>query len=175
MNKSIRQYIGLAAAIVAYYVIHEGAHLIYALLIGAFKEIKFMGLGMQIDVYSENMSQTQLGEFCMVGSLATFIVSYILVGYADKICKNSSKVFKAGMYYITIALLLLDPIYLSVLYKFFGGGDMNGIKFLIPEVVAQIGYGVLLVINMVVFWKVVLPKYKHAFENVVKVGKRVEE
>ena len=166
MNKSIRQYIGLASAIVAYYVIHEGAHFIYALIKGVFKEIKFMGLGMQIDVYAENMSQTQLGEFCLVGSLATFVVSYILVGYADKICKISSKVFKASMYYITIALLLLDPIYLSALYKFFGGGDMNGIKFLIPEVVAQLGYGILLVINTVVFWKVVLPKYRQAFENV---------
>ena len=165
MNKSIRQYIGLASAIIAYYVVHEGAHLIYALMTGVFKEIKFMGLGMQIDVYAENMTQTQLGEFCLVGSLATFIVAYILVCSSDKICKSSSKVFKASMYYITIALLLLDPIYLSVLCNMFGGGDMNGISMLMPEMIARVGYGILLVVNVMVFFKVVLPKYKLGFAH----------
>ena len=37
MSKRIRQYIGLFTAILAYYLIHEGAHLIYALSVGAFK------------------------------------------------------------------------------------------------------------------------------------------
>ncbi len=39
MNKRARQYIGLIAAVVAYYMIHEGAHLVYALTIGVFKQI----------------------------------------------------------------------------------------------------------------------------------------
>lgn len=39
----------------------------------------------------------------------------------------------AALYYITIALLLLDPLYLSVLCGLFGGGDMNGIALLLPE------------------------------------------
>ena len=50
MSKRTRQYIGLISAIIAYYVIHEGAHLVYALCTGVFKQIKFMGLGIQIDV-----------------------------------------------------------------------------------------------------------------------------
>ena len=66
-------------------------------------------------------------------------------------------------YYITIAMLLLDPLYLSVLCGFFGGGDMNGIALLIPEVAARMLYGVLLAVNAVVFIKIVLPKYKAAF------------
>ena len=49
MNKRVRQYVGLLSAIIAYYLIHEGAHLIYALFTGVFKQINFMGLGMQID------------------------------------------------------------------------------------------------------------------------------
>ena len=36
MNKRTRQYIGLLLAILSYYLIHEGAHLIYALAIGTF-------------------------------------------------------------------------------------------------------------------------------------------
>lgn len=165
MDKRIRQYIGLFAAIIVYYVIHEGAHLLYALYIGVFKQIKFMGLGMQIDVYSEQMSSEQLGIFCIVGSIATTIVAYLLVALAGKIKNMSSKCFKACMYYITIAMLLLDPLYLSLLCGLFGGGDMNGISLLITEIVARIGYGVLLAVNIVVFFKVVLPKYRAGFEN----------
>ena len=60
-------------------------------------------------------------------------------------------------------MLLIDPLYLSALCGFFGGGDMNGIALLIPEVAARMLYGVLLAVNAVVFIKIVLPKYKAAF------------
>ena len=84
---------------------------------------------------------------------------------ANKIVKSESKRFKACVYYITIAMLLLDPLYLSLLCGFFGGGDMNGITLLFPEIAARIGYGVLLIVNVFVFIKVVLSKYKAAFEE----------
>ncbi len=163
MDKRTRQYIGLCSAIIAYYVIHEGAHLIYALCIGVFKQIHFIGLGVQIDVYAEQMTEQQLGIFCIVGSVATFIVAYIMVFFADKIKDVPSKCFKACMYYITIAMLLIDPLYLSLLCGMFGGGDMNGISILVPQLVARIGYGMLLVVNIAIFFKIVLPKYKVGF------------
>lgn len=55
---------------------------------------------------------------------------------------------------------------LSVLCGFFGGGDMNGIALLLPEVAARILFGVILVINGLLFWKVILPKYKMAFSEI---------
>ncbi len=127
MNKRARQYLGLFVAILAYYIIHEGAHLIYSLMIDVFKQINFIGLGMQVDVFAENMTDVQMGMFCIVGSVATIITAYVLVLLANKIGTVSSKVLKACMYYITIAMLLIAPLYLGVLCGFFGGGDMNGI------------------------------------------------
>lgn len=165
MNKRIRQYVGLFSAILAYYVIHEGAHLVYALCIGVFKQINFIGLGMQIDVHVEQMTSEQLGVFCIVGSIATMIIAYLLVILSNRIKEIPSKCFKACMYYITIAMLLIDPLYLSLLCGMFGGGDMNGISLLIPEITARVGYGILLVVNGVAFFKVVLPKYKRGFDN----------
>lgn len=165
MSKRVRQYTGLIAAIVAYYVVHEGAHLVYALCIGVFKQINFIGFGMQIDVYAEQMTSQQLGVFCVVGSIATMIAAYGWVLLADRIKEMESKCFKACMYYITIAMLLIDPLYLSLLCGMFGGGDMNGIALLMPELVARIGYGILLVVNILVFFKVVLPKYKQGFQE----------
>ena len=115
MSKKTRQYIGLLSAIIAYYIIHEGAHFVYALITGVFKEIKFMGLGMQIDIYAEKYTDIQMGMFCIIGSVATFITAYLLIFLSNRIVKAKSKPFKACMYYITIAMLLLDPLYLSLL------------------------------------------------------------
>ena len=165
MNKRVRQYVGLLSAVIAYYLLHEGAHLLYALSIGAFKQVNLMGLGMQIDIYAEKMTQTQLGVFCLLGSVATLLMAYILIALTDKIGSISSKAVKACLYYITIAMLMIDPLYLSVFCGFFGGGDMNGIKLLVPEAAVRIIYGLVLMFNVFVFVKVVLPKYKLAFAD----------
>ena len=163
MSKRTRQYIGILAALAAYYLVHEGAHLLYALLTGVFKQIRLMGLGVQIDVCSERMTDTQLGIFCLVGALATFCAAYLLAALARSICHAKSKLLRAVLYYITIAFLLLDPLYLSILCGFFGGGDMNGIALLCPERAARCLFGALLLVNGLVFWKRVLPVYKRSF------------
>lgn len=163
MSKRIRQYISILAALVAYYLVHEGAHLLYALLAGVFKQIKFMGLGVQIDVCADRMTGIQLGIFCLVGALATFCAGYLLTIFAKNICQTKSKLLRAVLYYITIAFLLLDPLYLSVLCGFFGGGDMNGIALICPEWVARCFFGALFFVNGWVFWKRVLPIYRQSF------------
>lgn len=165
MSKRIRQYFGILSAIVSYYLIHEGAHLLYALFTNTFKQINFMGLGTQIDVYVDRMSTDQLGIFCVVGSIATLLAAYVLVLLTNKICRSSSKVFKACMYYITTAMLFIDPLYLSVLFAMFGGGDMNGITLLIDERIARTIYGALFLMNILIFFKHILPVYKQAFKE----------
>lgn len=165
MSKRGRQYLGILAAVIAYYVIHEGAHLLTALCMGTFKQINFMVLGVQIDVFAERMSDFQMGIFCLAGAAATLVTACILTALCKVICKAKSKVYRAVMYYITIVMLLLDPLYLSVLCGFFGGGDMNGISLLIPEVAARIIAGVLLIINGIVFFKVILPTYSSSFKD----------
>lgn len=165
VSKRTRQYIGIMAALAAYYLVHEGAHLLDALLTGVFKQINFMGLGVQIDVCAERMTDTQLGIFCLVGALATFCVGYLLTAFAKKICRARSQLLRAMLYYITIAFLLLDPLYLSILCGFFGGGDMNGIALLCPEWAARCLFGALLLVNGLVSWKRVLPVYRQSFSQ----------
>ena len=163
MSKRTRQYIGILAAVAAYYLIHEGAHLVVALIQGVFKDVTFMGVGMQIDVFAEQMTDTQMGLFCLAGAVATFLAGWILVLLCRRICSMESKVLKAVFWYVTIALLVLDPLYLSVLCGFFGGGDMNGIRLLMPEVAVRIIFAFIGVIHVLVIWKYLLPKYKEAF------------
>ncbi|MBE6114743.1 MAG: hypothetical protein E7191_06640 [Erysipelotrichaceae bacterium] len=164
MNKQIRQYLGIVSAILTYYLIHEGAHLLYALWTNTFKQIHFKGLGVQIEVYIDTMTQYQLGIFCILGSMATLITAYVLVLLTDQICRSSSKVYKSCMYYITIAMLFIDPVYLSILCNMFGGGDMNGISLLFPQSIARLMYGGILCFHVYVFRRSILPKYSHSFK-----------
>ena len=117
MGKRTRQCIGILFAIVAYYIIHEGAHLVIALIFHAFKKINFMWLGIQVDVYRDRLTDIQLGVFCIAGAIATLIMGYLLVGFKDKICQIKSKLIKAILYYITIIMLILDPVYLCLVIK----------------------------------------------------------
>jgi hypothetical protein len=111
------------------------------------------------------MTDTQMGIFCLAGAIATFVCGWILVLLCSKICTLKSAVLKAIFWYVTIALLILDPLYLSVLCGFFGGGDMNGIRLLMPETAARIIFAVIGVLHIVVIWKYLLPRYKEAFNS----------
>ena len=104
MSKRTRQYIGILAALAAYYLVHEGAHLLYALLTGVFRQINFMGLGVQIDVCAERMTDTQLGVFCLVGALATLCAGFFFPPCPaqprprsrSRVCSTSSLRFPAS-------------------------------------------------------------------------------
>jgi len=165
MSKRIRQYIGIFAAVGAYYIVHEGAHLITALYYGVFRQINFMGLGMQIDVYADRMTDTQLGVFCLAGAMSTLIFGWLLVVLCKRICAVKSKVIKTVMWYASLAILIIDPLYLSVLSGFFGGGDMNGIKLLFPEIAVRIVFAIIGSIHGIVIWKYLLPEYTKAFQE----------
>lgn len=164
IETNIRKWISLIVAVLIYYVIHEGSHLLVALSYGVFKKIKLSNLGVQIVINDANLSNFNLAIFCVVGFLSTFITSYILVLLINKIVKLKSKYLKTIFYYTTLILLLLDPLYLTILYNFVGGGDMNGILlFNISNTIIKLFFFIILILNLFVFIKVVLPKYKKSF------------
>lgn len=165
MSKKARQYLGLLWAVLSYYVIHEGAHLMYALCTDTFWQIRLLGLGIQIDVYRERMTDAQLGLFCLAGPVATVLSAWLLTGFTGKVVQTRSRVLRACVYYITIAMLFVDPAYLCFVYRLVGGGDMNGISLLLPESAVQIACGVLLIFHGVLFVRWILPEYKRSFER----------
>lgn len=166
MSKQVRQMIGLVCSVVLYYIVHEGAHLVMALHYGVFKTVRFLGLvGIQVDVYGERMTDLQMGILCLAGAVATFLVGWLLVLLRGQICKAKSPVFRAVMWYTSIVMLLLDPLYLSILCSFFGGGDMNGIRLLFPEMAARVVFAAIGVGHGWVLWKMLLPNYKQSFDN----------
>ena len=165
MSKKYRQYIGIAVAVLMYYVVHEGAHLLVALAQGVFKRINFIGLGVQIDVFAEQLSSEQMGVFCLAGAVATLLAGWMLVVLTGKICAIKSGVVRACGWYTSLTLLMLDPIYLSIFYRWVGGGDMNGIALLLPEGVVSLIAAVVGIINAMLIWKLLYPAYTKSFAD----------
>ena len=164
--KNARKWFALICAILLYYLIHEGSHIIVALTYGVFEQIKILGLGVQVVAKVELLTNVQTALFCIAGSIAILLTAYLLVLLLPRITEVESKVFRAIGYYTTLAFLLLDPIYLSILYKFVGGGDMNGILlFGIPEIIIQVIYGVIALLNVLLIVKRVYPAYRKSFNS----------
>lgn len=164
--QNARECFALICAIFLYYTIHEGSHVILALLYGVFEQIRILGVGVQVVAKVERLTDLQTGIFCIVGSIATLLAAYILVLLLPRITASKSKVFRAIGYYTTLGFLLLDPIYLSFLYRFVGGGDMNGILlFGIPEAVVQLIYGAIALVNLFLIVRKVYPAYRDSFRT----------
>ena len=62
-------------------------------------------------IYRDRLTDTQLGLFCIAGVTATLITAYALVYFKDKVCETKNKLVKAIFYYVTVIMLVLDPIY----------------------------------------------------------------
>lgn len=164
MKANLRKWTALLIGIFLYYIIHEGAHLLVALGYGVFEKVRFMGVGMQIVIREEGMNDFQLGIFCLAGVMATSIVGHLFAWQAKTICKKEHDFLRAIGYYTTMIFLLLDPIYLSLLYRFVGGGDMNGILlFGVPEGMVQLLFGCIGVLHGFYFLKKISPQYRRAF------------
>lgn len=163
MNKTYRQYIGIVVAVLLYYIIHEGAHLLVALSQGVFKQINLIGLGVQIDVWADRMSDLQMGIFCLAGPVATLLVGWLMVVFVRQICHIKSSVVRACGWYASLTLLMLDPIYLSIFYRWVGGGDMNGIALLLPAGVVSAIAIVVGIVNFLLIWKILYPTYTKSF------------
>lgn len=164
-KRNLRKWTALLVAVICYFVIHEGAHWIYAICTGAFKQINFVGFGIQVDIYRELMSDIQLAIFCLAGPVATIIIGYILLALAQKFLLLKSVYLRAITYYLTIAFLVIDPLYLSVLSLFVGGGDMNGIILIFPKLIVRIVSGIIAAINIFIIAKNVVPKYRQSYQK----------
>lgn len=167
VKRSLRKCTSFILAVAAYFLIHEGAHLIYALYAGAFQEIRILGLGIQVATYREAMTDLQVGFFCILGPAAALAAGYCLLAAAPALLRFKSQFLRACAYYMTLALLVTDPLYLSVLYPYVGGGDMNGIKLLVPELYARSAFGFLAAVNLIIVFKYIVPAYRQAYRRSV--------
>ena len=67
--------------------------------------------------------------------------------------------------YVTVIMLVLDPIYLCLLSGAFGGGDVNGILYLMPQAWVWMIFAFILLFNIWILLKKVNPTYTASFKE----------
>ena len=116
IRKNLKLWLGLFISIIIYYIIHEGTHLIQAILASNFDYIRFVGIiGVEIMI-KEVPIGLEFAMFSGLSSIVTILLGYLLIINMSKILILNSKMIKIIFYYTTIILLVLDPIYMSILH-----------------------------------------------------------
>lgn len=110
IRKNIKLWLGLFISIIIYYIIHEGTHLIQAVLAGNFDYVRFVGIvGIEIMI-KEFPVGIELAMFSGLSSIVTILLGYLLIIKTPKILMLNNKMMKIIFYYTTIILLVLDAI-----------------------------------------------------------------
>ena len=167
LEKSVKQWLSIFLAIIAYYIVHEGMHLLIALLLGVFEKVRIIGLiGIQIVTTENSLSGVNLAIFSGLSSIVTVLIGYILV-FSKSIYKIKNKNVLTAIYYVTLCFLMLDPLYISTLAPYVGGGDLNGITtgLAISGTPIRIIAGIILIINFMIFKKTMHPKITGMFKE----------
>ncbi len=167
--KSMKQWTGIIIAIISYYIIHEGTHLLLALLFGVFERIRIVGIwGIQI-VTNSGLDGIRLALFSGLSSIVTIVIGYLLA-FSPYLYQLKSRALLIAFYYITLCFMLLDPIYISTLTLFIGGGgDLNGITtgLQCSDIPFRIIFGSIAILNIFLFLTKVSPNYKSIFSKTV--------
>jgi len=167
MSSNARKWLAVLVTIVGFYVVHEGAHLMLALVFHVYQGIHlyaFGMLGVQVLIDATALSARQLAVFGVAGSVASLLVAYLLVFMRKPLLTLQSKPAKAIGYYLTVGFLMLDPVNQAVISAFVGGGDVNGIMlFGIPAAAVRLVFSGVGAVNLVICAKVIYPAYKQSF------------
>ena len=156
-----RKYFYFILAGVTYLIVHEGVHLIQALIYGIYEGIKVLPLGIEIEIIQPlTIGGYKLAAFSGLSSVVTILIGYILFLLSPKILKLKKQYLKNYIYYVTFVFLLLDPVYISVL-SFFVGGDINGIALGLnmPYTFVRSVYFLVAAINIFLIYKKLYPAY----------------
>ena len=158
---SMRKYFYFILAGITYMIIHEGVHLIQALIYGIYEGIKVLPLGIEVEIIQPlTIGGYKLAAFSGLSSVVTILIGYSLFLLAPIVLELKKQYLKNYIYYVTFVFLLLDPAYISVL-SFFVGGDINGIALglNLPYIIIRSVYFVVAVINTYLIYKKLYPAY----------------
>ena len=167
MTKKYRQYGFYILAVITYLLIHEGTHLVQALIHNIFQGFRFNGVGVEVLITQPLIiGGLKLACFSGLSSVLTIGIGYIIYFLTPLILSAKSNVTKSYLYYVALVFLFLDPLYISV-FSFFVGGDINGISqgLGIPYMIIRIVYFVILVLNALIVVKKLYPKYTESFKG----------
>ena len=124
----MRRFVILLLIILLYMVIHEGAHIAVSTVYDEFQSARWNVIGPEIIFRTpvEQRDGFQWAVISGVSNLLTIVIGYLLLLNRDRFSRSSSLFIKGLAYFLTLLLLVADPLNLSI-GPFFYGGDVYGI------------------------------------------------
>ena len=169
----MKRYIYFLLAAVSYLLVHEGMHMINAVIQGSFEGIRLMPLGIEVMIKNPVVYDYRLGLFSLLSSITTVSIGWLLFILRHRIIKLKQQSIKNYLCYTTMLFMVLDPFYLSLL-SFFVGGDINGITqgFNLSHWIVRAVAFLLALVGTYAVRKIVLPLY---VEDYLKYGRSYVE
>jgi hypothetical protein len=159
----MKRWLVFLLAAVIFAVVHEGMHIVMAAFYG-----EYAALRIHYGVFPEVQYRTPVDERAGVhwgfisgaSNLATVLLGYLLVLIGERIARLRSWFFKNILFYLTVILLVADPLNLSVGPLIYGG-DAPGIAvgFGVSRYVIQAISLVVLLVNRELIVQRLFPMY----------------
>lgn len=146
-------------------IIHEGIHIIQAHIYGIYKGINILPVGIEVEILQPlTIGGFRLAAFSGLSSVVTVLIGYVMFYFSPTILRLNKQPIKNYFYYVTLVFLLLDPIYISVLFLSVGG-DINGISLglNISQMAVRGIYFAIAVFNSYLVYRKLYPAYVNNF------------
>lgn len=158
----MRRFVIFVLIVLFYMVIHEGAHIAAAAFFDEFEAITWNVIGPEVIFKTpvEQRSGFQWALISGVSNLITIILGYLMLFNRQRFSQASSLFSKGAAYFLTVLLLIADPLNLSI-GPFFYGGDVYGIAegLDIHRYVIQFIFLIILLVNRELVASKLLPAY----------------
>ena len=158
----MRKWLAFVLAIAVFAAIHEGTHMLVASIYGEYDAFHLRPIGLEVTFKTpvDERSGIQWAFISGASNLLTLSLGYLLLSLGERFAHSRVVLLKAGVYYLTILMLLADALNLSV-GPFVYGGDANGIAvgLGVSRYVVQIIFFILLLVNRELLAHKHLPAY----------------
>jgi len=121
----VRQYLLFSLAVIAFALVHEGAHALSSAAFGEYGRFHLRWYGPEVEYRTPVLGREGLkwGFISGSSSAITILCGFLLFAGRGRIAATDNRIARIGGYYATVLFMLGDPLNLSV-GPFIYGGDI---------------------------------------------------
>jgi hypothetical protein len=158
----MRRWMAFLVAVVIFFALHEGAHVLTSAIFAEYQAFHVRPLGLEV-VFKTPVSERSGIQWAIISgasNLLTLFTGYAFLMLGGRFAGSRNMFIKGFICYLTLISLLFDPLNLSI-GPFIYGGDANGIAvgLGISRYVVQAVFLVVLLANRELVAQRLLPMY----------------
>ncbi len=179
----MKKWLIFLLAVAIWAVVHEGTHALVATFYGEYEAFRVrppVGFEVLYKTPVEERNGVHWAFIAGASNLVTMLMGYVLLSFSDGLARLRSLSWRATAFYLTLILLLADPLNLSI-GPFIYGGDANGIAvgLGIKRYIIQVIFLVALLVNRELVAQRLFPMFnvhvKHVlFRPLIPLAKKAD-